>query len=94
MIIPKIGNRFYHDGVNWTVINIGNRKFEHRFSKGIFSLVNLDDMDCIAVIIRGKEVKITVDPSIPSLKADDEEILTEYGNKGTYALLEFDHNNN
>ena len=58
------------------------------------ALVNLDEMECVVVLIRGKRVKITVDPSVPSLKADDEELITEYGNKGTYALLKYDTNNN
>ena len=56
--------------------------------------MNLDEMECVVVLIRGKRVKITVDPSVPSLKADDEELITEYGNKGTYALLKYDTNNN
>ena len=90
MLIPRIGKNFYHDGVNWTVVGIGNKKFEHESPKGIFALVNIDDMDCVVVLIRAKRVKIIVDPSIPSLKADGEELITEYGNKGTYALLKYD----
>ena len=93
MLIPRTGNKFYHDGVNWTVVGVGNKKFEHESPKGIFALVNLDDMDCLVVLIRGKRVKITIDPSIPSLKADGEELVTEYGTKGTYALLKYDHVN-
>ncbi len=91
MLIHKIGKNFYHDGVNWTVVSIGNKKFEHESPKGIFALVNLDDMDCVVVFIRSKRVKITVNPSIPSLKADGEELITEYGSRGTYALLKYDH---
>ena len=68
------------------------KNFYH--DKGIFALVNLDEMDCLVVLIRGKKVKIIVDPSIPSLKADGEEIITEYGNKGTYALLKYDYSKN
>ena len=94
MLIPRIGKNLYHDGVNWTVLCVGNEKFEHESPKGIFALVNLDDMDCVVVLIRGKKVKITVDPSIPSLKADNEELITDYGNKGTYALLKYDHSKN
>ena len=95
MDIPKIiGNNFYFDGVNWIVVGVGSKSFEYRADKGIFAIVNLDEMDCMLVIIREKEVKITIDPSIPSVKADDEELLMVYGNIGTYALLEFDRNNN
>ena len=94
MLIPITGNKFYHDGVNWTVVGAGSNKFEHESPKGIFALVNLDDMDCVIVLIRGKRVKITVDPSIPSLLADGEELITEYGNKGTYVLLKYIRNNN
>ena len=95
MAIPKIiGNNFYFDGVNWIVVGVGSKSFEYRADKGIFAIVNLDEMDCMLVIIREKEVKITIDPSIPSVKADDEELLMVYGNIGTYALLEFDRNNN
>ncbi len=94
MCLPKIGNRFYFDGVNWIVVGIGSKSFEYRADKGIFTIVNLDEMDCLLVIIRNKKVKITVDPSIPSVKADNEELLKVYGNIGTYALLKFDTNNN
>ncbi len=94
MFIPQVGNTFYHDGVNWTVINVGNRSFVHEAPNGIFSLVNIDEMDCTVVLIREEEVKITVDPSIPSLKADGKELITEYGKKGTYALLKYERCNN
>jgi hypothetical protein len=94
MLIPKIGKKFYHDGVNWTVVGIGNKNFEHESPNGIFALVNLDDMDCVVVLIRGKRVKISVEPSIPSLKADGEELITEYGIKGTYALLKYEYSIN
>jgi len=94
MYFPNVGKNFYFDGVNWIVVGVGSKSFEYRADKGIFAIVNLDEMDCMLVIIREKEVKITVDPSIPSVKADSKEMLTEYGNSGTYALLEFDRNNN
>jgi len=94
MDIPKLGNNFYFDGVNWIVVGVGSKSFEYRAEKGIFAIVNLDEMDCLLLIIRNKEVKITVDPSIPSVKANSTEMLTVYGNIGTYALLEFDRNNN
>ena len=94
MYFPNVGKNFYFDGVNWLVVGVGNKFFEYRADKGIFAVVNLDEMDCMLVIIRNKEVKITVDPSIPSVKADNVELLTVYGNIGTYALLEFDKNNN
>ena len=94
MFIPKIGNKFYHDGVIWTVLYVGNKAFKHESPNGIFSLVNIDEMDCILVLFRDKKVKITVDLSIPSLKADGKELLTEYGKKGTYALLKYERCNN
>ncbi|TFG14400.1 MAG: hypothetical protein EU535_03495 [Promethearchaeota archaeon] len=94
MYIPKIGNRFYFDGVNWIVVGVGNTPFEYRADKGIFAIVDLNKMDCLLVIIKDKEVKISIDPSIPSVRADDNELLKIYGDKGTYALLEFDEKNN
>jgi hypothetical protein len=95
MLIPKIGNKFYHDGVFWTVLYIGNGVFKHESPNGIFSLVNIDEMVCIVVLFRDKTVKITLDPSIPSLKADGKELLTEYGIKnGMYALLKYERCNN
>ena len=94
MYIPKIGNNFQFDGVNWIVVGVGNRLFEYTADNGIFAIVNLDEMDCLLVIIRDKKVKITVDPSIPSVKADNKELIRVYGNIGTYALLEYDRNKN
>ena len=94
MYIPKIGNRFYFDGVNWIVVGVGDTPFEYRADKGIFAIVDLNKMDCLLVIIKDKEVKISIDPSIPSVRANDNELLKIYGDKGTYALLEFDEKNN
>ncbi len=94
MDIPKINDIFLFDGVNWTVVGVGNNAFEHEANKGIFAVINIEEMDCMLVIIRDKEVKITVDPSIPSVKTNNEELLTGYGSVGTYVLLEFDRNNN
>ena len=94
MYIPKIGNRFYFDGVNWIVVGVGDTPFEYRADKGIFAIVDLNKMDCLLVIIKEKEVKISIDPSIPSVKADGNELLKIYGDKGTYVLLEFDEKNN
>ncbi len=90
MYIPKIGTNFYLDGVNWIVVGVGNKAFEYRADKGIFAVVNLDEMDCLLVIIRNTKAQIKVDPSIPSVKANNEELLKLYGNSGIYALLEFD----
>ena len=90
MRIPKIGTNFYFDGVNWIVVGIGSSAFEYEADKGIFAVVNLNEMDCMLVLIRDKKVHLMVDPSIPSVKADNEELLKFYGNIGTYALLEFD----
>ena len=94
MYFPNVGKKFNFDGVNWIVVGVGSKTFEYRANKGIFAVVNLDEMDCMLIIIRYKEVIILVDPSIPSVKADSKELLTVYGNSGTYALLEFDRNNN
>jgi hypothetical protein len=94
MYIPKIGNKFYFDGVNWIVVGVGNTPFEYRADKGIFAIVDLNKMDCLLVIIRDKEVKISIDPSIPSVRAENNELLKIYGDKGTYALLKFDSKNN
>ncbi len=94
MYIPKVGNNFYFDGVNWIVVGVGNQLFEYRAENGIFAIVNLDEMDCLLVIIRDKTVTITIDPSIPSVKANGNELLKIYGDKGTYALLEFNKKDN
>ena len=94
MYFPNVGKNFYFDGVNWIVVGVGSKPFEYKAEKGIFAIVNLDEMDCLLLIIRKKKVKITVDPSIPSVKANRKEMLNIYGNIGTYALLEYDRNNN
>ncbi len=94
MDFPKLGNNIYYDGVNWIVVGIGDKSFEYTFEKGIFAIVNLDEMDCVLLMIRKRKFKIIIDPSIPSVKADDEELLKVYGNSGTYALLQFDKNTN
>ena len=80
--------------VNWIVVGVGNTPFEYRADKGIFAIVDLNKMDCLLVIIRDKEVKISIDPSIPSVRAENNELLKIYGDKGTYALLKFDSKNN
>lgn len=94
MYIPQVGNSFYIDGINWIVVGTGSKHFEHHAERGIFAVVDLDKMDCMLIIIRDKKVSITIDPSIPSVKANNEELLKVYGSKGTYALLEFDRKNN
>ncbi|MFX1340270.1 MAG: hypothetical protein ACFFDK_16795, partial [Promethearchaeota archaeon] len=78
------------DGVNWVVVGVGSKPFEYKADKGIFAIIDLSQMDCLLIIIRNKKVKITVNPSIPSIKADNKELLNIYGNIGTYALLKFD----
>ena len=90
MHLPKIGSSFVFDGVNWTVVGIGNTPFDYKANKGIFALINIDEMKTVLLIIRKKKGKISVDPSIPSVKTNKKELLTMYGNVGTYALLEFD----
>ncbi|MFX1395578.1 MAG: hypothetical protein ACFFAS_00890 [Promethearchaeota archaeon] len=94
MFIPEIGHSIQFDGVNWIVVAIGEKKFEYESDKGIFAFVNLDDMECVSVLIRVNKVKIIVDPLIPSITADGNELLNGYGNPGLYVLLEFDKNNN
>ena len=94
MYLPKIGTNYYFDGVSWTVVGTGNETFVHEADNGVFALVNLEDLECVLVIIREKKVKIVVDPTIPSVKANNEELLKVYGDVGTYALLEFDKYNN
>lgn len=90
MDIPKIGKNFYFNGVNWNVVGVGSKSFEYKTDKGIFVIIDLGQMDCLLIIIRNKKVKITVNPSVPSVNADSKELLNMYGNIGTYALLEFD----
>ncbi|MHA1468450.1 MAG: hypothetical protein ACTSP6_10305 [Promethearchaeota archaeon] len=51
-------------------------------------------METVLLIIRKKKGKITVDPSIPSVKTNKKELLTMYGDVGTYALLEYDKYSN
>ena len=94
MDIPKIGANFFFDGVNWIVVGIGNKPFVYRANKGIFALVNIEEMECILIIIRKKKGKISVNPTIPSVKTNKKELLKIYGNIGTYALLEFDKDRN
>lgn len=94
MHLPKIGSSIFFDGVNWIVVGIGNTSFEYRANKGIFALINVDEMETVLLIIRKKKGKISIDPSIPSVKTNKKELLTMYGNVGTYALLEFDKYNN
>jgi hypothetical protein len=94
MDIPTIGSSFFFDGVNWIVVGIGNTPFVHKANKGIFALINVDEMETVLIIIRKKKGKISVDPSIPSVKTSKKELLTMYGDVGTYALLEFDKFNN
>ena len=94
MHIPKIGGSFFFDGVNWIVVGIGNTPFVHRANKGVFALINVDVMETVLLIIRKKKGKIAVDPSIPSVKTNKKELLTMYGDVGTYALLEFDKYSN
>jgi len=94
MHLPKIGNSFFFDGVNWIVVGIGNTPFDFKANKGIFALVNVDEMETVLLIIRKKKGKISIDPSIPSVKTNKKELLTMYGDVGTYALLEFDNKHN
>lgn len=94
MHLPKIGNSFFFDGVNWIVVGIGKTPFAYKANKGIFALINVDEMETVLLIIRKKKGKISVDPSIPSIKTNKKELLTMYGNVGTYALLEFDKYSN
>ncbi|MFX1276325.1 MAG: hypothetical protein ACFFBP_01255 [Promethearchaeota archaeon] len=94
MIVPKIGSILKFDGINWIVVGAGDNFFKYKAEKGIFSLVNLDLMDCLVVLIKGNDVIITVDPTIPSVKVDDEELLIEYGDTGTYLLLKYERENN
>jgi len=94
MHIPKIGGSFFFDGVNWIVVGIGNTPFVYRANKGVFALINVDEMETVLLIIRKKKGKITVDPSIPSVKTNKKELLTMYGDVGTYALLEYDKYSN
>jgi len=90
MCVPKIGSNIYFDGVTWIVAAVGEERFEHKAKKGIFCIVNLDELDCILVIIREREFNIIVDPSKPSVKINNEEFLNYYGKPGKYALLEYD----
>jgi hypothetical protein len=90
MYVPKIGSYFYFDGVNWIVAAVGEERFVHKAKKGIFCIVNLNELDCILVIIREREFKIIVDPSIPSVKINNVEFIKNYGKSGKYALLEYD----
>ena len=94
MHLPKLGSSIFFDGVNWTVVGIGNIPFEYKANKGVFALINVDEMETVLLIIRKKKGKISIDPSIPSVKTNKKELLTMYGNVGTYALLEFDKYSN
>ena len=94
MHIPKIGGSFFFDGVNWIVVGIGNTPFVYKAKKGVFALINVDEMETVLLIIRKKKGKISIDPSIPSVKTNKKELLTMYGDVGTYALLEFDKYSN
>ena len=94
MQIPEINSIFHIDGVNWIVKGIGEIYFEYESNKGIFAFINLDEMDCLAILIERKRVKIIVDPSIPSIIANNQELINEYGPIGTYALLEYDRDKN
>ena len=55
MQFPKIGSSIFFDGVNWIVVGIGNTPFDHKANKGIFALVNVDEMETVLLIIRKKK---------------------------------------
>ena len=55
MPLPKIGSSFFFDGVNWIVVGIGNTPFEYKANKGVFALVNIDEMETVLLIIRKKK---------------------------------------
>jgi len=94
MTIPIIGSIFKFDGVNWIIVGAGNTFFKYRATKGIFSLLNFDLMDCIALIIQKFDVIMKIDPTIPSLQIDGNELITENGKNGYFLLLKYERDLN
>ena len=94
MTIPKIGSIFKFDGVNWTIVGAGNTFFKYRAKKGIFSLLNFDLMDCLAVIIQYNDVIMKIDPNIPSFNVNGKELIVENNNNGYFLLLKYERDLN
>ena len=94
MTIPKIGSIFKFDGINWIIVGAGNTIFKYRAKKGIFSLLNLDLMDCLVVMIQDNDVIMKIDPRIPSLQIDGQELITEYDKNGFFLLLKYERDLN